>query len=184
MDKLENVIEMNLINKTKKKIANTFLKIAKQKKIEYISIQEICESIPIARTTFYYYYKNTRELIDEIQNSYLNYMYKISIPLYDNIEDESCYLLYAEDIFNRIKENLEVPKLFLIDQPDDLFLKKCEKVMERHFIKSRVEEKDKIELLSIITIATFRYILKKSDNFSMREFNSQIRNIHRMIRDF
>ena len=51
---------------TKKAIRETFLKLLREKPVSRISICEIVETCGINRNTFYYYYQDLPELIEEI----------------------------------------------------------------------------------------------------------------------
>lgn len=57
---------------TKTAIQREFIKLYSKKDYNSITIKELCIQTPIARTTFYTYYKNMDELKTEIETSLLS----------------------------------------------------------------------------------------------------------------
>ena len=60
------------VNKTKKRIRNALLKCLEEKKLEKITVKEICELADINRSTFYVHYSNPLMLYNDIQRDFLN----------------------------------------------------------------------------------------------------------------
>lgn len=54
------------IEKTKAKLENALLKILRKKRIEDISVVELCAEAKVNRSTFYVYYSSVEELFDDI----------------------------------------------------------------------------------------------------------------------
>ena len=57
---------------TKKMIFEAFLSILKNKPIAKITVKEICEAADINRTTFYKYYKDTYDLLEQIEDELID----------------------------------------------------------------------------------------------------------------
>lgn len=55
-------------NFTKKEIISTFFKLLEQKPLSKITVKNIVEACGINRNTFYYYYKDIYDLVDDIFN--------------------------------------------------------------------------------------------------------------------
>lgn len=53
---------------TKSKIKQTFMDLLRQKKLEDITVTDICKEACITRGTFYYYYQSAVSLMDELKN--------------------------------------------------------------------------------------------------------------------
>ena len=74
------------IGRTKKMIKDTLLSLLQEQKINQISITELCNKADINRKTFYNHYPDIRNVLDEIEddyiNKYLSYLNKENI-LYD-----------------------------------------------------------------------------------------------------
>lgn len=60
------------MEKTKRKIQNALLELTEKKKIEEITVKEICEKADIAKQTFY---NNYRDKYDVVAGIYINDMY-------------------------------------------------------------------------------------------------------------
>ena len=57
---------------TKKMIFEAFLSILKNKPIAKITVKEICAAADINRTTFYKYYKDTYDLLEQIEDELID----------------------------------------------------------------------------------------------------------------
>ena len=57
---------------TKKMVFEAFLSILKNKPIAKITVKEICTAADINRTTFYKYYKDTYDLLEQIEDELID----------------------------------------------------------------------------------------------------------------
>ena len=60
------------VQKTLRDIRAAFLSLAHEKKIDQITVKELCEHALINKATFYFHYKNIDELIIELEDEYVN----------------------------------------------------------------------------------------------------------------
>lgn len=60
--------EKRKIRKTKNAFYNALLKILKKKKIERVTVTELCKEADLNRTTFYCYYNTPEECFEELEN--------------------------------------------------------------------------------------------------------------------
>lgn len=70
--KIQTVVKQNVLNMTKIKIKEAFLELYKIKNFQRITVKDICQKAYVARTTFYHYYKNIVEVIEEIEDEVIN----------------------------------------------------------------------------------------------------------------
>ena len=61
-----------LTEKTKRKLINSFWKLYKENDINKISIKNICDNANYDRTTFYRYFSNINEMLDELEDNIIN----------------------------------------------------------------------------------------------------------------
>ncbi len=69
------------INKTKNKIYDAFIKLAKTKPIHAISISELCQLAHINRSTFYHYYGSQYDVLNELSNQFISTIEKTVIRI-------------------------------------------------------------------------------------------------------
>ena len=55
------------IETTKKNIRRALVRLSAAKPYPEITVKELCEAADINRTTFYVHYKNTREVLEDIE---------------------------------------------------------------------------------------------------------------------
>ena len=90
-------MENQRIRLSKKMLKEALIQLLQKKTIEKITIYELCDTAQINRTTFYKYYGNQYDLLDEIENDFFNELEEY-LTL-DQPEDINC--------LKRILENLE-----------------------------------------------------------------------------
>lgn len=59
--------------KTRLKLRRALLMVLEEKRIEDLSITEVCRAAGVNRNTFYSHYSDLYELLDEVKSSYLEY---------------------------------------------------------------------------------------------------------------
>ena len=105
---------------TKKLLKDAFIELLKEKDIYHISIRELCERADVNRTTFYKYYGNQFDLLDEMENDLLCSIEETFNE--ENIDEargiEKILLFFEKDIdFSRLLLNSSVDAEF----PNKLF---------------------------------------------------------------
>lgn len=89
------------IRYTKLAIKEAFLKLLKGKDVRKITVKEICKLAEIDRTTFYKYYKNQYDLMEQIEQEQLEELQKLlNYNKNDNIETNLKRML--DKIYNEI----------------------------------------------------------------------------------
>lgn len=109
-------------NPTKRKIEESFLKLYKENKIEKISIRQITEDAQIYRGTFYYYFEDIYDLLNKIENEFLEktkVFLQITIDVIFSNEIEK----YAPIIDKFFLRNKEIINLFLLEKPNALLMR-------------------------------------------------------------
>lgn len=118
------------IKYTKKIIKDTFLKLLAEKDINKITVSEICKIADINRATFYRYYLDVYDLLDKIQEEFVNEL-KNAVNTTDNLNIQS----FTQNMLNIFLENKELAKLlfnttnnvFLLNDILEVAYEKCKK---------------------------------------------------------
>ena len=72
------------IKYTKKIIKETFLDLINEKDIKKITVSELCEIADINRATFYRYYLDIYDLLDRIEDEFVNELKNVSYKMEEN----------------------------------------------------------------------------------------------------
>ncbi|MGN0954960.1 TetR/AcrR family transcriptional regulator [Dialister sp.] len=133
-------------------IKNTFLSMLKKKPFPKIRITTLCETAGIARATFYAYYQDIYDLVDDIMDDALVFL--------DSITDRTCHETF-EDLWDVVRQNdlavfkaynnrlppcyrlIDIPKYHPLVQDDTivtLMMKKIFMMEKGHFIAYMAEK--------------------------------------------
>lgn len=169
------------IRKTKKAIKNALMTLASDKNISEITVTDISAIADINRKTFYVYYKDVYDLIDDIENDIIGKL----IPLInkqdiDKIITEPYQMFYI--LTNLIVEDLNFYTLFLNSTVIDTTLTKVKNVFRDHALttlngKTTVSD----EMLNFIfeyvaggLIMTYKEWFRSEQTISLEDLSKQI----------
>ena len=116
---------------TKTLLYNSIIEMAKETNIHKISIRELCNKAGINRSTFYRYYGSQYDLINEMQNEFID---KIAF-LVKNTVTQNTYDKLVYSTLYVLNENIEMSRFLLIDYRDKEFIDR---------IHARMQPKDYI----------------------------------------
>ncbi len=152
---------------TKKAIRETFLKLLREKPVSRITIREIVEECQINRNTFYYYYHDLPELIEEI----LTEETEKAVSRCNNVNSvEECVELIVNDLLTNKKVILHLHQSSVSNR---MFYEQYLRKVCEHFISSFLEnplsemglsETDKNTLVRFYQCACFGYLIEWLDN--------------------
>ncbi len=132
-------------NSTKAAIRKTFVQLWATTNYNQLTIKQVCDKTPVARTTFYSYYRNLDEVKQEIENDLFGAMNeKINrVPP----QNKSLRFKAATDY---VTENHNAFWAFLIEQPNDEFKEKWKNCIKNNFFSHYVktEKNASTELLA------------------------------------
>lgn len=112
---------------TKHAIIDAFLELYKVERIEKITINDVTKKAKVNRGTFYYYYKDIYDLLEELEDSYLENVEK-ALPLLisgvfdNNLLDKLNAIL---QFYDKYKELL---LLFLVQRPNQKMIEATRKI--------------------------------------------------------
>lgn len=95
------------IKYTKKVIKETFLDLVSKKDIKKITVSEICNLADINRATFYRYYLDTYDLLDKIEEEFVNELKNAS----NNIEIDYSVSSFVEILLGVFLDNKKLVKI-------------------------------------------------------------------------
>lgn len=111
------------------KMHDAMLELYRNRSFQDISVKELTETAHVARTTFYYYYQNLSELLEEVEDDLLVTIMARRARFFDlpitSAEDCSFLVDYLPEVF----PNLEAYHIFMIEHINGRFLQKWRSVI-------------------------------------------------------
>lgn len=102
---------------TRRMIKEALIFLMEEKDFAKISISDICTKADINRSTFYSHYKDTREVISDIEDDIIS-----RFPVIEGYDKD--FRLAIRSIFAFIKENSELITIMVVKRRDDSFMEK------------------------------------------------------------
>lgn len=107
---------------TKMVLQNSLFELLKQKSIDKIMVTDICHLADINRGTFYYYYTDVFDLLNQIENElYENFL--VYFNQYLESSERNTYLLMIK-LFEYLKQEKKIFKVFFSQNGDKDFIKR------------------------------------------------------------
>ena len=133
---------------TKNIIKETFINLLEKKEINKITVSEICKKADINRSTFYRYYLDVYDLLNQIQNELIDKL--------KNIKSDNIYTVesFSEEILNVFLEEKKLIKI-LFDTNDNIYFLNSvlevayQKCKESWLVDNHNLSEDEIEYASI-----------------------------------
>ncbi len=102
---------------TRRMIKEALIFLMEEKDFAKISISDICTKADINRSTFYSHYKDTRQVISDIEDDIIS-----RFPVIEGYDKD--FRLAIRSIFAFIKENSELITIMVVKRRDDSFMEK------------------------------------------------------------
>lgn len=134
-------------------LKNALVRLLGGNKLSDISVKELCKCAFIARSTFYAYYNNIDEILEDVENDMLYKLVHMNGELMNrNIKETNEVFFYSETL-SLIEENRTIFYTLLVANPDWRFISKWKKAIKYHFWEriQPAENAKNIELVLEIT---------------------------------
>lgn len=116
-------VKITEIKKTKvtdaqKSLWDGLVSLWKRYSIYQVSIKQLCQESHVARSTFYVYYQNIEDIVEEIENYHIYNILELNKEIMENRNAlEEPYAFY-QSTMNYIDQNKQVFYAFLISNPN------------------------------------------------------------------
>lgn len=168
-------IAMQTKDETKRNIEQAFLELYRTKRLEQISISALSEKAGVNRSTFYYYFVDIYDLLEYVENKYIDEATKI-IPILidgiiqDNLEEN---IAMIQEFY---KKNRDIFLLFLVERPNAHIIQASKKIARTyalHYIgigedKLGVREKCIMEYIANAQIGIISWWLDNDRNMEFQ----------------
>ena len=168
-------IAMQTREETKNNIEKAFLELYRTKRLEQITLSAISEKAGVNRSTFYYYFVDIYDLLEYVENKYIEEATKIIPVLIDGIIQNNLEKNIAM-IQEFYKKNRDTFLLFLVERPNAHIIhasKKMAKEYALHYIgidedKLGVREKCIMEYIANAQIGMISWWLENDNNMEFQ----------------
>ena len=160
---------------TKELIKKRFIDLYSKTSYDKITVRSLCESVPIARTTFYAYYQNIDEVKTEIENCTVSGIRSACESIYSG--DTEKQFMSAMEYMN---SNKNVFYAFLVAQPDIRFIEKFKAEIAAHFEENfKLDQcgknyELKLELFASAVVSYYTYYLKHPDETDIENIGEKL----------
>lgn len=114
------------VRKTKSALLKCLTKLMSQKKLNDITVKELTELADVNRSTFYLYYKDIFDMVEQIETDMFDDFIKIFHNLNNEKENDKYtnFLSFYTYIFKYVQKNAEICKILLGHDGDYAFIQK------------------------------------------------------------
>jgi AcrR family transcriptional regulator len=166
------------LTRTQQKLKTAILELYAKEGLEKINVRELCSRACVARTSFYNYYDNTTQLMEELEDRLLSDMRRNAAPVTHEefATEESISLL--QGYLDFIRQNEDIFRIFLVTRPNYRFIQKWERSTIEHLDRRLKNSNTAIhnrelalQLSASSTVTAFTYGLQhpeKVDDKSLR----------------
>lgn len=171
------------IRKTKQAIVTAFLELLEEKKdIDKISITDITKKADISRSTFYFHYNGTYELVDEICDTFTKQIYALIVKAHHDMPGENGYLYMYNEILGYLYENQTTTRLLLMSPSEaDMTKKICDdiyKLLTVFYLSKRVPiSKEVLSVTALFSTYGILSIIKDWVNSDFKHTPSEMADI-------
>lgn len=125
------------IRRTKKILADTFIELLIEKKMNEISIKELCEKADVNRGTFYLHYQDIYDFKHHIEQDLYEELENLILP-FTNVTELDSYQLFF-NLFTFTKKNEKLFRALLGPNGDISFLTTLKKLFKDYYLSTLLQ---------------------------------------------
>ncbi len=118
--------------RTKKLLTEAFIELLAQKKLNEITIKELCEKADVNRGTFYLHYQDIYDLKQQIEKDLYNELGELIVP-FPNVRELDSYQLFY-NMFSFTKKNAAIFNALLGPNGDISFLTNLNTLFKQYYL--------------------------------------------------
>jgi AcrR family transcriptional regulator len=120
------------VKRTKKLLRDSLSTLLQEKSINEITVTELTEIADINRATFYFYYTDIMDMLDQIQNEAYELFEDVLVGTEDHIDSMETFAKYIENILIFCKENPTIARFVITrEYNNNKVLKKIKKLLAK-----------------------------------------------------
>ena len=120
------------VKRTKKLLRDSLFTLLQEKSINEITVTELTEIADINRATFYFYYTDIMDMLDQMQNEAYELFEDVLVGTEDHIDSMEDFAKYIENILIFCKENPTIARFVITrEYNNNKVLKKIKKLLAK-----------------------------------------------------
>ena len=120
------------VKRTKKLLRDSLFTLLQEKSINEITVTELTEIADINRATFYFYYTDIMDMLDQIQNEAYELFEDVLVGTEDHVDSMEDFAKYIENILIFCKENPTIARFVITrEYNNNKVLKKIKKLLAK-----------------------------------------------------
>lgn len=121
------------VKRTKKLLRDSLFTLLQQKSINEITVTELTEVADINRATFYFYYTDIFDMLDQIQNEAYEIFEEVLQGTEETIHSPEAFAKYVENILNFCKNNPTIARFVITrEYNNNKVLKRITKLLAKN----------------------------------------------------
>ena len=133
------------VTKTNIAIKKAFIEIMEEEGFSKLNVKKIIDRAKINRSTFYAHYMDKYDLLEKIEDQFLNGLKDIEIPVPEEVIIEKSFsteyfLTHVEFVISYLKENGKLMTLLMSDKGDPAFSNKLNEVLKQIWLDKKITD--------------------------------------------
>lgn len=145
-------IEKKKFTQAQVAMQNAYIQLLREKKSNYVTVKELCSRAYVARSTFYAYYQNTDEVLEDIENELIFTLAHQNNEIMSKQITEKDDLEFYSETLNFVEKNRIRFHTLLIALPDYRFINKWKAAIKYHFWERLYHEKSDAKMGLVLDI--------------------------------
>ena len=157
------------LSASQKKLQGAYLSLAKERPYSDIPVKKLCERAGVARTTFYAGYRNTDELLEQIEDDLIFDLLKVNDQMKYHVSaaDLGGDLFYS-NMMEFVDRNRDELHVLLVDRPDARLTEKWKTAVKYHFWEVLPEGSGErndfvLEIIASLAVSIYTYLIKNPE---------------------
>lgn len=126
------------VRKTKRQLREALTTLLLEKKFSDITVREISELADVNRGTFYTHYRDTTDLLHQLESSFLNRLREIIVTVKRQDWERATYA-YLEEVFTLCRDNADIYRALVCNGSDPDFEERFVITLRNQYLRSFLE---------------------------------------------
>lgn len=127
------------VRKTKRQLREALTTLLLTKSFSEITVREISELADVNRGTFYTHYRDTADLLHQLENSFLESLHDIKVIVKRQDWERATYA-YLEEVFTLCSENADICKALICRRSDPDFYDRFVDILRSQYLHRFLEQ--------------------------------------------
>ena len=123
------------VRKTKSQLREALTTLMLKKSFGEITVREISELADVNRGTFYTHYRDTKDLLHQLESAFLDRLRRINVTV-KRQDWESATYIYLEDFFSACSENADIYQALICRRGDEAFQDEFVNALRNQYLRN------------------------------------------------